>query len=142
VSELAVDSTDPVVVKKRYSAFFNTVLDETLARLEPDSLILAGINTHACVRMTAIDAYQRDWRVVLAVDCLDSYDREHHEISLRHMQGKIAALMSNDEIRKELETARLYILDLNQHPASGRSVRPLLAQGADQSSVDMRESGM
>jgi hypothetical protein len=91
--------------------------------------------------MIAIDAYQRDWRVVLAVDCLDSYDREHHEISLRHMQGKIAALMSNDEIRKELETARLYILDLNQHPASGRSVRPLLAQGADQSGVDMRESG-
>ncbi len=102
VPELVVDPADQLVVKKRYSAFYNTVLDETLARLEPDSLILAGINTHACIRMTAIDAYQRDWPVVLATDCVDSYDREHHEISLRYMQGKIAALVSNEEIRNEL----------------------------------------
>ncbi len=107
VPELVVDSADQVVVKKRYSALYNTVLDETLARLEPDSLILAGINTHACIRMTAIDAYKRDWPVVLAADCIDSYDREHHEVSLRYMQAKIATLMSNDEIRKELEAARL-----------------------------------
>jgi len=106
VPELVVAPTEPVVVKKRYSAFFNTVLDTTLARLEPDSLTLAGINTHACVRMTAVDAYQRDWPVVLAADCIDSYDREHHEISIRYMQGKIARLMNNHEIREELATAR------------------------------------
>ena len=69
------------------------------------SLLLAGINTHACIRMTAIDAYQRDWQVVLAADCIDSYDREHHEISLRYMRGKIAAVMSNDEIRTTLGRA-------------------------------------
>jgi nicotinamidase-related amidase len=107
VPELAVESADKVVVKKRYSAFYNTVLDETLKRLEPDSLILAGINTHACIRTTAIDAYQRDWPVILAADCIDSYDREHHEVSLRYMKGKIASVMSNDEIRGELAAARL-----------------------------------
>ena len=107
VPELAVGATNEIIVKKRYSAFYNTVLDETLARLAPDALILAGINTHACIRMTAIDAYQRDWPVVLAADCVDSYDREHHEISLRYMKGKIAAVMSNEEIRKELVAARL-----------------------------------
>jgi len=78
-----------VIIKKRYSAFFGTTLDETLARLTPDTLILAGINTHACVRTTAIDAYQRDWPVVLAGDCIGSYDQEHHEISLRYMKDKI-----------------------------------------------------
>jgi isochorismate hydrolase len=35
-------------------------------------------------RTAAIDAYRRDWKVVLAADCVDSYDREHHEISLRY----------------------------------------------------------
>ena len=39
VPELAVDPSDAVVIKKRYSAFYNTILDETLARLKPDSLI-------------------------------------------------------------------------------------------------------
>ena len=46
--------------KKRYSAFFKTGLDQTLDLLKPVVLVLAGVNTHACVRMTAIDAYQRD----------------------------------------------------------------------------------
>jgi nicotinamidase-related amidase len=102
LSELDVSPSDVVIVKKRYSAFYGTALDETLARLAPDSLILAGINTHACVRTTAIDAYQRDWPVVLAEDCIGSYDQEHHEISLRYMKDKIAAVMGNGEIRARL----------------------------------------
>jgi nicotinamidase-related amidase len=100
--ELAVAPSDVVIVKKRYSAFYRTTLDETLARLAPDAIVLAGINTHACIRMTAIDAYQRDWPVFLAADCIDSYDREHHDISLRYMKDKIAAVMSNQEIRSAL----------------------------------------
>ena len=97
-AELAVDPDDTVVVKKRYSPFHGTDLDDVLARLEPDGLILAGINTHACVRMAAIDAYQRDWDVIVAADCVDSYDRAHHDISLRYLKDKIAAVMSNAEI--------------------------------------------
>jgi maleamate amidohydrolase len=100
--ELALVPSDLVIVKKRYSAFYGTTLDETLAQLRPDAIILAGINTHACIRTTAIDAYQRDWPVVLAADCIDSYDQEHHEISLRYMKEKIAAVMSNEEIRSAL----------------------------------------
>ena len=102
VAELAVSPSDPVIIKKRYSAFFGTTLDETLARLRPDTIVLAGINTHACIRTTAIDAYQRDWSVILASDCIDSYDREHHEISLRYMKDKLAAVMSNEEISAAL----------------------------------------
>ena len=98
LSELELDSSDIVLVKKRYSAFYGTKLDETLTQLRPDSIVLAGINTHACIRTTAIDAYQRDWPVVLAADCIDSYDQQHHEISLRYMKDKIAAVMTNQEI--------------------------------------------
>jgi len=103
VPELAWSATDPVIVKKRYSAFFGTGLDDLLAGLQPDAILLAGINTHACVRTTAIDAYQRDWPVVLASDCIDSYDREHHEVSLRYMKDKIATVLSNEEIGRALD---------------------------------------
>src|SRR6266851_6109690 len=102
VSELAVAPSDLVIIKKRYSAFYGTTLDETLARLQPDAIILAGINTHACIRTTAIDAYQRDWNVILALDCIDSYDREHHEVSLRYMKDKMATVMSNADILSAL----------------------------------------
>jgi isochorismate hydrolase len=87
-----------VIVKKRYSAFFGTGLDEVLDRLRPDGLILAGINTHACIRTTAIDAYQRDWPLILASDCVDSYDREHHRVTLNYMKDKLALLMTNHQI--------------------------------------------
>jgi nicotinamidase-related amidase len=102
LSELAVAPSDLVIIKKRYSAFYCTTLDETLARLQPDAIILAGINTHACIRTTAIDAYQRDWNVILALDCIDSYDREHHEVSLRYMKDKMATVMSNADILSAL----------------------------------------
>lgn len=98
-SDLATAPSDPIVVKKRYSAFFGTELEQLLERLSPDVLILAGINTHACVRTTAIDAYQRDWRVIVAADCVDSYDREHHDISMKYMKDKIATVMTNQELR-------------------------------------------
>ena len=104
VSDFAIAPSDSVVIKKRYSAFFKTDLGQTLDRLKPDGLILAGINTHACIRTTAIDAYQRDWRVVVAADCVDSYDREHHEISLKYIKDKIASVMTNEELRRLLSS--------------------------------------
>ncbi len=96
--ELNVDPSESVIIKKRYSAFYGTTLDDILRRAGVDCLMLAGINTHACVRTTAIDAYQRDWPVIVAADCVDSYDREHHEISLRYMKGSIASVLTNSEI--------------------------------------------
>ena len=117
VPELLPASSDPVLVKKRYSAFFGTGLDELLAQLKPDSVTLAGINTHACIRTTAIDAYQRDWPVMLALDCVDSYDREHHEVSLKYMKAKIAAVMTN----REIESALKGNLRLSIEPAAPQS---------------------
>ena len=95
--ELDVHVADPVIVKKRYSPFFGTHLDDVLASLKPDFLVLAGINTHACVRTAAIDAYQRDYRVVIAADCVASYDEEHHRVTLRYLKGKTQVL-NNAEI--------------------------------------------
>ena len=101
--ELAVVPGDRQIIKKRYSAFFETNLETVLADLKPDTLVIAGINTHACIRMAAIDAYQRDWPVILAADCIDSYDREHHDVSIRYMKDKIAMVMTNQQVTAALE---------------------------------------
>jgi nicotinamidase-related amidase len=102
VPELDFQPGDEILIKKRFSAFYGTSLDSLLEQLNPQTLILAGINTHACIRMTAIDAYQRDRKVILALDCVDSYDREHHEVSLRYMKDYIAEVMTNEELRHAL----------------------------------------
>lgn len=92
------EASDPVILKKRYSAFFQTELDDLLGMLSPEGLILAGLNTHACIRMAAIDAYQRDYRVVLATDCIGSQDTRHADVTLDYLRDKIARLQTNDEI--------------------------------------------
>ena len=98
LSELEQGPGDFEVIKKRYSAFFRTNLDELLQILGTDTLIIGGINTHACVRMAVIDAYQRDYEVVLALDCTDSYDEEHHLVSLRYLTGGMSTGKTNQDI--------------------------------------------
>lgn len=103
LSELKITDTDLQIVKKRYSAFFNTDLDKILAEKRCRTLFLAGINTHACVRATAVDAYQRDFETVLAVDCIQSYNSSWHQSSLDYMNGRIAILKTSREIFETLK---------------------------------------
>jgi len=98
LSDLERAQDDHELIKKRYSAFFQTELDALLSRLQASPLVLAGINTHACIRATAIDAYQRDLDVIIAKDCVRSYDEGHHRITLRYLDGKVARVWSNVEI--------------------------------------------
>ncbi len=98
LGELDQRPADTVIVKKRYSAFFDTPLDDILRAARPDMLVIGGVNTHACVRTTVIDAYQRDYEVVVASDCTTSYDDEHHEVTRRYLDGKIARFLPNAEI--------------------------------------------
>jgi nicotinamidase-related amidase len=102
LSELDHRPTDKTIVKKRYSAFFGTDLEAMLKSVCPDMVVVAGINTHACVRTTVIDAYQRDYEVVVATECIASYDEAHHEITKRYLDGAIAHLATNREIIKML----------------------------------------
>jgi nicotinamidase-related amidase len=102
--ELKVTASDRILVKKRYSAFFATGLDDLLTQLGCTQLIVAGINTHACVRSSVVDAYQRDYDILLARDCIDSHDEQHHEISWRYMDGRLGRGMSNEGIVAALQS--------------------------------------
>lgn len=96
--ELDHAAIDAVIVKKRYSAFYGTDLDAVLANVEPDAVVIAGVNTHACVRMTAIDAYQRDYEVILPGDAVASGDPEHHDVTLRYLDNNIARVLTTDDV--------------------------------------------
>ena len=70
----------------------------------PAFVVMAGINTHACVRTTAIDAYQRDYHVVIASDCVASYDDEYHHVSMRYLGGR-TRIMSNGELSRLVDNS-------------------------------------
>jgi isochorismate hydrolase len=101
--ELEHSPADPMIVKKRYSAFFGTDLDARLSKIRPDILVIAGVNTHVCVRMTAIDAYQRDYHVIVAAECVASSDLEHHQVTLRYLDGNIARVVPTADVISLIE---------------------------------------
>lgn len=89
--------------KKRYNCFYATDLEFLLRRLGVDTLILAGINTTTCVLNTAFEATNRDFRVVIASEAVDSMDGEEmHRFALRLMSAALGWVLSNEEILKAL----------------------------------------
>ena len=100
-----LDPRDRVVRgKKRYSAFHATDLEFVLRRLGVDTVILAGINTTTCVLCAGFEATNRDFRVVIAADAVDSMDGEEmHGFALRLMAAAIGWPLDNQEILKALE---------------------------------------
>lgn len=98
LAELEKAASDYEIVKKRYSAFYGTKLDELLSELKVKELLLAGVNSHACIRTAAIDAYQRDMEVTIPRECVASYDIEHHNVTLRYLGHAIANIVNLDDV--------------------------------------------
>jgi nicotinamidase-related amidase len=103
-TEIIAELHDPrdLVVrgKKRYSSFHGTDLEFLLRRrLGAETLILAGINTTTCVLCAAFDATNRDFRVVVAADAVDSMDGEAmHGFALRLVSAALGWPLGNDDI--------------------------------------------
>lgn len=98
LTELHVAAEDHVLLKKRFSAFHETPLDELLAQLDVRTVVLAGITTAWCIRSTATDAYQRDLKVIIAMDCTAAFTDEAHQQSLSAMDGYIAQVLTNSAL--------------------------------------------
>lgn len=88
------------IIKKRYSAFFRTAHDDLLKSINSSFLVLAGVNTHACIRTAAIDAYRLDYRFQIISDCAASSDRRHHDVSLYYLE-KISKVVELDKFKEE-----------------------------------------
>jgi ureidoacrylate peracid hydrolase len=70
IDDLGPRPDDIHVVKRRYSAFFNTDLDLTLKDMEIDTVIVCGVVTNICVRATVHDAFFLGYSVVVPEDCV------------------------------------------------------------------------
>jgi ureidoacrylate peracid hydrolase len=70
IDDLEPGPDDIYVVKRRYSAFFNTDLDVTLKDLKVDTLVVCGVVTNICVRATVHDAFFLGYTVVVPKDAV------------------------------------------------------------------------
>jgi nicotinamidase-related amidase len=85
IDELRPHESDYVLVKRRYSGFFATDLDLLLKGLGVDTLVLTGVATDVCVRATAQDALQLDYRVIVPQECVAGTNEARHAAALEHI---------------------------------------------------------
>jgi len=67
---LCPDARDYFIFKPKHSGFYSTPLATLLELNSIEELILTGTTSHQCVLFTAVDAYVRDYRIVVPVDCI------------------------------------------------------------------------
>jgi nicotinamidase-related amidase len=103
VSPLKPIDHEFVVVKKRYSAFFNTDLDMILRRMRVETLVITGVTTECCVRSTAFDGYFRDYKIVIPFDCTDSQTETKKTVSLQDMKDAVGDVLPSVEVVAQLK---------------------------------------
>ena len=88
-----------IIYKNRYSAFFNTTLEEKLKALQPEKLIVCGVCTDICVLHTVSDARNRNYEVEVPVDCVTSFDLAKHKFALEHMEKVLGAKLVSAPVK-------------------------------------------
>ena len=63
---------ETVIIKKRFSSFYETELDQVLQQNKINTLFIAGFSGDVCVRMTTMDAFNRGYNLFWISDCIDS----------------------------------------------------------------------
>jgi ureidoacrylate peracid hydrolase len=94
---------EKVVLKHRYSAFYNTDLETVLRCLGIEDLVITGVMTNLCCESTARDAYFRDYRVFFLADGTGSITEELHLASLLGLAFGFAYVTTADRIMEDLQ---------------------------------------
>jgi nicotinamidase-related amidase len=82
---LAPTREDYFVLKPKHSAFFSTTLATLLKYLKVERLVLAGFTGDACVLISAVDAFMRDFELFVPSDCTASKSPAENRRALAYM---------------------------------------------------------
>ena len=100
VPELSPLANERILVKPRFSAFFNTDLHEYLQQYGITTVVLAGTTTPNCVRATFYDALSLDYNVVILEDATSSRTPEVQSANLADMAHIGATIMSCENFKQ------------------------------------------
>jgi len=111
LAELAPAEDDIVIVKRRYSGFFETDLDATLEKLGTRHLVVTGCTTSICVDSTVRDAMFRDYRCIVLEDCTAEpigadLPRTNHEATLLSIEMLFGWVSTSTQVIEAWERGR------------------------------------
>ena len=96
-------SDEPVIEKQWASGFFKTGLEDLLKKQGVDSLVITGLTTSGCVRATAVDGLQHDYKVVIPAEAVGDRNDDAHRANLFDLNAKYADVLNLEEVLKLIE---------------------------------------
>jgi nicotinamidase-related amidase len=96
-SSLDPRPAEPVIVKRRVSAFSGSDLDVLLRAAAADALVLAGISTSGVVLSTLRQAADLDYRITVLADACADRDPEVHRVLTEKVFPRQALVTTTDE---------------------------------------------
>jgi nicotinamidase-related amidase len=88
---------EPVILKRRVSAFSGSDLDVLLRAAQADTLVLAGLSTSGVVLSTLRQAADLDYRLVVLSDACADNDPEVHRVLMEKVFPRQALVTTTDE---------------------------------------------
>jgi ureidoacrylate peracid hydrolase len=104
IDELKPRENDPVVIKRRDSAFQDTELRVWLQSEGINLLVFAGIDTSICVETSLREGFNIGYDVVLISDATASGDNEHYKTTLERVRDYYGLVMSIERFKKAVNT--------------------------------------
>jgi acyl-CoA reductase-like NAD-dependent aldehyde dehydrogenase/nicotinamidase-related amidase len=100
--ELQPSANEAVFFKRFYGGFEASGLGPHLDAHGVETLLLAGLYLHACVRATALDAYARGHDVWIVEDAVGSTEPVHAEITRDYLARRAATFATVEEVLEKL----------------------------------------
>ncbi|MGR7435069.1 cysteine hydrolase family protein [Klebsiella aerogenes] len=109
--ELAPEEDEPVVIKCRVGAFSFTELELILRSYNIDTLILTGITTSGVILSTARQAFDLDYRLIIAKDCCADTDVDINNYLLDKILSQHADVVHASDIAEAWNLQTNYCLN-------------------------------
>ena len=95
---LPLSASDVIVEKTHASAFHGTGLAEQLINKGIDSLIITGLTTSGCVRASAVDGLQHNFKVVIPEEATGDRDPNAHLANLYDLNAKYVDVLGLEDV--------------------------------------------
>ena len=95
--EVHVAKNEIILTKTRLSAFIRTNLEKMLRDLQCNELVICGYSTDNCVGQTVIDAYEHDFKVILAGEAILGTKIKYGELMLNSLERRFGIIPVNNK---------------------------------------------
>ena len=99
IDELKPKEKDPVVLKRRDSAFQDTDFRIMLQSQSINLLIFTGIDTSICVETSLREGFNTGYDVMIISDATASGDKRHYETTLERVRDYYGVVMDSEKFK-------------------------------------------